>query len=79
MMVPFRRYYQLSHISSLEALGRASNYNWDRFIDMVDLAFPKQNQQIKFYFDDIYYSKSETKSNDDFDKGIDKIIGFEEN
>lgn len=46
---------------------------------MVDLAFPKQNQQIKFYFDDIYYSKSETKSNDDFDKGIDKIIGFEEN
>lgn len=69
----------LSHISSLEALGRASNYNWDRFIDMVDLAFPKQNQQIKFYFDDIYYSKSETKSNDDFDKGIDKIIGFEEN
>mgnify|MGYP006896728352 CR=1 FL=1 len=38
----------LSHISSLEALGRASNYNWDRFIDMVDLAFPKQNQQISF-------------------------------
>ncbi len=44
----------LNHIASLEALSRASNYNWDRFMDMVDIAFPKQHQQLKIYFDDIY-------------------------
>lgn len=57
----------LSHISSLEALGRASGYNWPLFLDMVDRAFPKQNQQLKLFYDEIY----------DYDK--DKATDLSEN
>lgn len=47
----------LAHISTLEAFGRVSEYNWNRFVDMVDKAFPKQNQQLRLFYDDIYLDK----------------------
>lgn len=42
----------LNHLAAIEALGRASNYNWIKFMGMVDTAFPKQYQQLKLIFDD---------------------------
>lgn len=44
----------LTHLSSLEAFARASNYNWNVFVDMIDRAFPKQGQQLRLFYDDIY-------------------------
>lgn len=65
------------HLSSLELLARVSNYDWCKFMDMVDLAFPKQEQQMKlFYYYDFDEKKTTPKDSDDFDKGMNKIIGF---
>lgn len=41
----------LNHLAAIEALGRASGYDWNRFMEMVDRAFPKQYQQLDFIFD----------------------------
>lgn len=56
------------YLASVEALGRASNYNWDIFMELLDRAFPKQPQKI------IDMETEEIK--DDFDKGISKIVNF---
>lgn len=56
------------YLASVEALGRASNYNWDIFMELLDRAFPKQPQKI------IDIETEEIK--DDFDKGISKIVNF---
>ena len=63
------------YLASVEALGRASNYNWDIFMELLDRAFPKQPQKI---IDIETEEIKEDSPNDDFDKGIDKILGFEE-
>jgi hypothetical protein len=42
----------LNHLAAIEALGRASGYNWNRFMIMLDTAFPKQYQQLSLVFDD---------------------------
>lgn len=44
----------LNHLASIETLAKVSNYDWNRFMDMVDIAFPKQYQQLKLFYDDIY-------------------------
>lgn len=56
------------YLASVEALGRASNYDWDIFMELLDRAFPKQPQKI------IDIETEEIK--DDFDKGISKIVNF---
>lgn len=56
------------YLASVEALGRASNYNWDIFMELLDRAFPKQPQKI------IDIEIEEIK--DDFDKGMSKIVNF---
>lgn len=38
------------HLSAVEALGRASGYNWPVFMRMLDTAFPKQYQQLDLLF-----------------------------
>lgn len=61
------------YLSSVEALGRASNYNWDIFMELLDRAFPKQPQKI------IDIEIEEIKDDlptDDFDKGMSKIVNF---
>jgi hypothetical protein len=42
----------LNHLAAVEALGRASGYDWNRFMTMLDTAFPKQYQQLSFIFDE---------------------------
>ena len=61
------------YLASVEALGRASNYNWDIFMELLDRAFPKQPQKI------IDIEIEEIKDDlptDDFDKGMSKIVNF---
>lgn len=40
----------LNHLAAVEALGRASGYNWSKFMTMLDTAFPKQYQQLSLIF-----------------------------
>lgn len=40
------------HLAAVEALGRASGYNWVRFMQMLNAAFPKQYQQLDLLFPD---------------------------
>jgi hypothetical protein len=41
----------LNHLAAVEALGKASGYDWNKFMDMLDVVFPKQYQQISMIFD----------------------------
>ena len=43
------------HLAAVQALGRVSGYKWDVFMKMLDVAYPKQYQQmeIDFDFDDV--------------------------
>ena len=68
----------MTHLSSLEAFARAANYNWAIFMDLVDRAYPKQNQQLKFFFDDIYLDdfQQDKDTKDTFDDSMGKILGF---
>lgn len=40
------------HLAAVEALGRASGYNWTKFMQMLNAAFPKQYQQLDLLFPD---------------------------
>lgn len=40
------------HLASVEALGRASGYDWATFMRMLDAAFPKPHQQLSLLFPD---------------------------
>lgn len=40
------------HLAAVQALGRASGYNWTRFMQMLDIAYPKQYQQYPLVFED---------------------------
>lgn len=40
------------HLAAVEALGRASGYNWAKFMQMLNAAFPKQYQQLDLLFPD---------------------------
>lgn len=53
------------YLASVEALGRASNYNWDVFMELLDRAFPKQPQKI--------IDMEREEINDDVDKDVDTI------
>ncbi len=55
----------LNHLAAVEALGRASNYNWHTFMNMVDTAFPKQYQQMSFLFPEL--TEQNKLPNTDFD------------
>ena len=38
------------HLAAVEALGRASGYDWTKFMQMLNAAFPKQYQQLALLF-----------------------------
>ena len=40
------------HLEALKALGAASNYDRTRFLDMLNRAYPRPNEQFTFDFDD---------------------------
>lgn len=40
------------HLAAVEALGRASGYDWATFMRMLDAAFPKPHQQLSLLFPD---------------------------
>lgn len=40
------------YLAAVEALGRASGYNWAKFMQMLNAAFPKQYQQLDLLFPD---------------------------
>lgn len=65
----------LNHLAAIEALGRASNYNWNVFMNMVDTAFPKQYQQMSFLFPE---TETDDKKNliSDFDEKLKKGLDF---
>jgi hypothetical protein len=66
----------LNHLSAVEALGRASGYNWSKFMIMLDTAFPKQYQQLSFIFDD-YEDKLPKLSS--FDQTMKKALDYDPN
>ena len=67
----------LNHLSAIEALARATNYNWSLFMRMVDNAFPKQYQQMSLIFEEGTEDAEELKeSNTEFDAKLKKALGF---
>lgn len=40
------------HLAAVEALGRASGYDWVKFMQLLDTAFPKPHQQLSLLFPD---------------------------
>lgn len=38
------------HLAAVEALGRASDYDWIRFMQLLNTAFPRQYQQMELLF-----------------------------
>lgn len=38
------------HLAAVEALGRASGYDWVRFMQLLNTAFPRQYQQMELLF-----------------------------
>jgi hypothetical protein len=40
------------HLAAVEALGRASGYDWAKFMQLLDTAFPKPHQQLSLLFPD---------------------------
>ncbi len=40
------------HLAAVQALGRASGFNWVKFMQMLDIAYPKQYQQTSLLFPD---------------------------
>ena len=49
------------HLAAVEALGRASGYNWSKFMQMLNAAFPKQYQQLDLLFPDDIQIDSNSK------------------
>lgn len=67
------------HLAGLIALGRASKYNWDLFLGMVDTAYPKYGQTLELDFAIEYDKKKLEESNkpiSDFDNKLKQAIGF---
>lgn len=64
----------LNHLAAVEALGRASNYDWSKFMSMLDTAFPKQYQQISMLFDEPTIEDKLPIS--DFDQKLKKGLNF---
>lgn len=40
------------HLTAVQAIGRVSGYNWPKFMQMIDVAFPRQYQQLPLIFPD---------------------------
>lgn len=40
------------HLAAIQALGKVSGYNLSKFMQMLDMAFPKQYQQLNLLFPD---------------------------
>jgi hypothetical protein len=69
----------LNHLAAVEALGRASNYDWNKFMVMLDTAFPKQYQQLKMLleFPDEEVKQIEEKKNySEFDKNLMQALNY---
>lgn len=64
----------LNHLAAVEALGRASNYNWNTFMSLLDTAFPKQYQQMTLLFNE--ESNEDSKTLSDFDMKLKKGLDF---
>jgi P63C domain. len=67
----------LNHLAAVEALGRASGYNWNKFMEMLDTAFPKQYQQMSFLFDESDETNNEPLSN--FNKNVKQALDYNPN
>lgn len=66
------------HIAGLIALGRASGYNWDVFLEMVDKAYPVFGQTIKINFPETLEELDRKKNEDlsDFNKKLKQGLNF---
>lgn len=40
------------HLAAVQALGRVSGYKWSKSMQMLDIAYPKQYQQMSLLFPD---------------------------
>lgn len=65
----------LNHLAAVEALGRAANFDWNKFMTMLDTAFPKQYQQLSFIFDEPI-ELNESKNLSEFDKKLKKALDY---
>ena len=68
----------LNHLAAVEALGRASGFNWGKFMEMLDTAFPKQYQQLSFLFDEPVNEKKNLidAPTSEFDKKLKQSLAF---
>ena len=64
----------LNHLAAVEALGRASKYDWNKFMIMLDDAFPKQYQQLSLLFDEEEAIREPELSS--FDKSLKQALDF---
>lgn len=62
-----------NHLVGLEALAKASNYNWSAFMGMVDRVYPKQYQQLSLMFDE---SGIDDENTTDFDNNLKQALNF---
>ena len=65
----------LNHLSAVEALGRASKYDWSKFMVMLDDAFPKMYQQISMIFPE----NEEHKELSNFNKTLKTALDYNPN
>lgn len=65
----------LNHLAAVEALGRASGYDWNRFMVMLDKAFPKQYQQLSLIFDEPA-DEQPKKQLSDFDQKLNTALNY---
>lgn len=66
----------LNHLAAVEALGRASGYDWNRFMTMLDKAFPKQYQQLSFIFDETLPQTTKNPELSDLNEKLTKAIEY---
>ena len=63
------------HFSAVEALGKASGYNWDMFMQMLDRALPKYGQTMEILFPEPPPKPNKLPPPTSGDKNLDEALG----
>ncbi|MBL7690847.1 MAG: hypothetical protein JNM41_04580 [Flavipsychrobacter sp.] len=67
----------LNHLAAVEALGRASGFDWHKFMALLDTAFPKQYQQIPLFdYEEIAPQKQIEAPLSEFNKNLLTAINY---
>lgn len=65
------------HIAGLVALTKASGHDWDKFLEMVEAAYPKLPQNLEIDYDIRQLEDGQSKKQlSEFDKNMTKALNF---